>query len=291
MDFAILEPVQHGTSKQNITFYYHRLPCVHKDDYYGFTAHWHTEYEIIYVYQGPASFTLNGVLQRVESGQALFVNKKVIHAAIPPSNSVQYVCVTFGEQFLFSSTLDVLYEKYFFPLHVEYKEMPSFLEGNCNWQKEMLKVIQKLCMSGLKKPVGCELEWRILLLQLYHIAYTNDVFLTKVPSSDENNTAIQAALLTIQKNYTEPIQVSLLAKEAGFSVEHFSRVFKYVTGMSPINYIISCRIQHAEHLLTHTSLSVSEIATTSGFNDINYFSRYFKKIHNLSPTQYRKTFS
>ena len=290
MDHALLEPIQHGTKEKNIAFYEHCLPH-HTDTTFGeFTAHWHTEYEIIYVLKGPVSFSLNEKIQRVESGQALFVNKNVIHSSVSTSSThqVHYVCVTFGEQFLFSNTLDILYKEYFFPLHTGHKQIPAYIPGANEWQKKMLHVIKSLCISGLKQARGCELEWRILLLQFFHIAYTYDVFTDKTPENEDNIVAIQAALLTIQNHYTDTLQISDLAKAAGFSLEHFCRVFKSITGKTPNEYILSCRMEHAEYLLSHTSYNISEVALACGFNDINYFSKYFKKFHLVTPSQYRK---
>lgn len=290
MNHALLEPIQHGTKEMNIAFYEHRFPHPTGSAFGEFSAHYHTEYEIIYVFQGPVHFFLNEKIQRVESGQALFVNKNVIHASVSSDSAhqIHYMCITFGEHFLFSNTLDILYKEYFFPLHTGHKRIPAYISGICPWQKKMLSVARALSISGLEKPRGCELEWRILLLQFFHIAYTYDVFIDKTPENEANIVAIQAALLTIQNNYTDTIQISDLAKEAGFSVEHFCRIFKTITGKTPNGYILSLRMQQAEHLLSHTSYSISDIALACGFNDINYFSKYFKKQHHLTPSQYRK---
>ncbi len=288
MNHAVLEPIQHGTKELNIAFYNHRFPNKNGGLFGNFAAHWHNEYEIIYVFEGPVIFSLNDKVQRVDSGQALFINKNVIHSSVSHfSKNIHYTCVTFGEQFLFSNTLDVLYKEYFLPLHVEHKQIPPYLSGTSSWQKEMLNIIRRLCISGLKRERGCELEWRILLLQFFYIAYTNNVFLTKTLENDNHISAIQSALLTIQNHYTDSIQVSELAKQVGFSAEYFCRVFKSIIGKSPNEYILSCRMEQAEYLLSHTEKSVSEIAISCGFNDINYFSRYFKKIFHLTPSQYR----
>lgn len=290
MKHASLENIQHGTAEMNIAFYNHIYPYTGNMLHGEFAAHWHAEYEIIYVFQGSVIVSMNDKSQCIKSGQALFINKNVIHASVSPSTQkLHYVCVTFGEQFLFSNTLDVLYKEYFFPLHIESKQIPSYISGDCQWQKEMLDVIQKLCTSGLKKARGCELEWRILLLQFFHIAYTNDVFLTKTEENETNISAIQSALLSIQKNYADSIQISQLAKQAGFSTEHFCRVFKSITGKTPNEYLLSCRMQQAEYLLSHTAQSISDIALSCGFNDINYFSRYFKKMHHITPREYRNS--
>lgn len=291
MDCALLEPIQHGTQEKNIAFYNHRFPSDEVTVFGDFSAHWHTEYEIIYVFQGPALFSLNEKVHRVESGQALFVNKNVIHASVSPvSPQIHYVCVTFGEQFLFSNVLDILYKEYFFPLHTGQKQIPAYIPGECEWQKQMLHIMKSLCVSGLKRLRGCELEWRILLLQFFYVAYIYNIFTEKDTRTESHIVAVQAALLTIQKNYADTIHISDLAKASGFSLEYFCRIFKSIVGKTPNEYLLSHRIQQAEYLLSHTSYNISEIALACGFNDINYFSKYFKKVHHLTPSQYRKNF-
>ena len=291
MKLATLEQIQHGSPEKNIAFYNHIVPAYDHSIYENFVAHWHTEYEFIYVFQGPVSFILNDKIYCLESGHALFINKNVIHASIPPSiDRAHYVCVTFGEHFIFSSTLDALYKEYFFPLLLEHKQIPPCIKGTCDWQKNILAILRKLCRSGLECSRGCELEWRILLLQIFHIAYVNNIFVPQPKENESNITAVQSAILAIQRSFTDTIQISQLARDTGFSTEYFCRIFKSTTGKTPTEYINAYRLQKAEYMLTHTSHSVTDIATACGFNDINYFSRYFKRIHQTTPSQYRKNF-
>ena len=163
MDLAVLEPIQHGSPEKNIGFYNHVFPGNEHDTWGDFIAHWHAEYEFIYVYQGPVSFILDNKVISVKTGQALFIDKNTIHASITPDiSNPHYICVTFGEQFLFPSTFDALYQEYFFPLLSENKQIPSRIKGDSIWEKKILHVLNKLCDSGFRKSRGCELEWRIL---------------------------------------------------------------------------------------------------------------------------------
>lgn len=291
MDLAVLEPIQHGSPEKNIGFYNHVFPGNEHDTWGDFIAHWHAEYEFIYVYQGPVSFILDNKVISVKTGQALFIDKNTIHASITPDiSNPHYICVTFGEQFLFPSTFDALYQEYFFPLLSENKQIPSRIKGDSIWEKKILQVLNKLCDSGFNKSRGCELEWRILLLEILRIAYVYDVFVPKKTGNENNTAAVQSAILAIQSDFRNTIQISQLAKETGFSTEHFCRVFKSVTGKTPTEYINAYRLQEAEYLLIHTTDNITVIAISSGFNDINYFSRYFKKIHNVTPSQYRRRY-
>ena len=67
------------------------------------------------------------------------------------------------------------------------------------------------------------------------------------------------------------------------------RVFRRATGQTPIDYLIRLRIQKAMEWLAGTSLSVTDIALKTGFDDSNYFTRQFRKATGETPTAYRKT--
>jgi len=67
------------------------------------------------------------------------------------------------------------------------------------------------------------------------------------------------------------------------------RSFKEITGFSPTQYIIRLRLEKACHLLSTTTLPVTEIAFHVGFDDSNYFARQFHNVIGLSPSHYRNT--
>lgn len=92
----------------------------------------------------------------------------------------------------------------------------------------------------------------------------------------------------IDTHYQEPIQVDELAALTGLSRFHFSRLFKELTGHTISEYINAVRLDRADYLLRHTQLTISEIATTTGFSDIYYFSRTFKKHRKVPPSSVRE---
>lgn len=75
----------------------------------------------------------------------------------------------------------------------------------------------------------------------------------------------------------------------GYNIDYIRRRFQAVTGTTPNNYLTNQRMKYAKHLLWHQqqlNLSVSEIAALSGYYDVCYFSRIFKKREGISPTEY-----
>ena len=69
---------------------------------------------------------------------------------------------------------------------------------------------------------------------------------------------------------------------------YFRRKFKIIFGISPSQYVRKIRIDYAKELLMLNQYSVSEIAAMTGYENVYYFSRIFKEITGMSPTEFRK---
>ena len=94
----------------------------------------------------------------------------------------------------------------------------------------------------------------------------------------------------INDNYTEDLTVSMLADHFFMSESYFAHIFKKSTGKSVIEYVNELRISHACAFLELEESSISDIAVRVGFNDINYFSRKFKSIMGITPTEYKRIY-
>ena len=69
---------------------------------------------------------------------------------------------------------------------------------------------------------------------------------------------------------------------------YLSHAFKREYGVSPINYMISRRIDESKYLLAETDLSLSQIAQLLGFSSLSYFSQVFHRTQGISPKEYRQ---
>ncbi|MFA5688295.1 MAG: AraC family transcriptional regulator [Kiritimatiellales bacterium] len=78
-----------------------------------------------------------------------------------------------------------------------------------------------------------------------------------------------------------------LAQMSGYSVPHFSALFRKYYGTSPLAYQNRLRLEHAAHLLTNHNQRISEIAAEAGYDDIYQFSRAFRKHFKISPSGMR----
>ena len=98
---------------------------------------------------------------------------------------------------------------------------------------------------------------------------------------------IEQSIAYMLRHLDEPLQVATLAAQANISASHFFALFKRQTGCAPIDCFIRLRMQHACRLLDETVLSVKEVAATLGYDDPFYFSRIFKSVNRVAPSEYR----
>lgn len=94
----------------------------------------------------------------------------------------------------------------------------------------------------------------------------------------------------IDENYTHEITLDELAKVAGYSKYHFSRLFKKINSKTFVDLVNERRIRAAEMLLNENNLSITDIAMDSGFTSLANFNRVFKKIKGCSPSEYKKMY-
>lgn len=86
----------------------------------------------------------------------------------------------------------------------------------------------------------------------------------------------------------QPFRVSTLSSMAGFSNSHFFVLFKSATGYAPKKFFIRLRMQHACKMLMTPGISVKEVASALGYRDPFYFSRLFKSVIGIAPSDYRQ---
>ena len=98
---------------------------------------------------------------------------------------------------------------------------------------------------------------------------------------------IEETIAYMQQHLDQPLQVATLAAKANFSPSHYFVLFKRRIGSAPIDYFTRMRMQRACRLLCDTNLSVKEVAAKLGYDDPFYFSRVFKSVNHLAPSDYR----
>ena len=98
---------------------------------------------------------------------------------------------------------------------------------------------------------------------------------------------IDQSIAYMSEHLNQPLQVAELAALANVSASHYFALFKRRTGRAPIDFFIRLRMRQACRLLCETSLSVKEVAAALGYDDPFYFSRMFKLVVRVAPSEYR----
>ena len=101
--------------------------------------------------------------------------------------------------------------------------------------------------------------------------------------------AIERAMSLCEAHAFAPLDVAQLARAAGYSRYHFSRLFAAHEGVSPARYMLRLRIAEAARLLRIDEAPVKVIAARCGFADANYFAKAFRRFYGMGPKDFRRS--
>lgn len=124
----------------------------------------------------------------------------------------------------------------------------------------------------------------------YLVEHTLNYLSGDVPAwvSEVSHKTIQKVLAHIHDNFTQDLSIQGMSEKFYLSPNYLCHLFKKEVGENFIEYISRLRIEYACRLLAETDLPVKQIGDNCGFNDYFYFTRIFKRIVSLTPTQYRE---
>lgn len=120
---------------------------------------------------------------------------------------------------------------------------------------------------------------RMLLVQLLR---------SSVETASQGAKAVEQIISCIRTHYCQPLTNTEFSKLTGYHEYYLNRLFVRYTGSSIHQYLLDVRISHAKKLLLNTDLPLGVIAEQTGFGSSTYFSRYFRQVNGLSPTQFRR---
>lgn len=110
----------------------------------------------------------------------------------------------------------------------------------------------------------------------------------QVSSSSADFLVIEPAIEYLESNYNKAVSVKNLAQLCHISESGFFKLFKKLTGATPIEYKHNIMIQHAIELLTNSSLSIEEVSQSVGFSSSNYFRKVFCELTDKKPRELRR---
>jgi len=107
--------------------------------------------------------------------------------------------------------------------------------------------------------------------------------------NDSSIEVIESIASYIKANFTEPLNLNSIANKFNISPAHLTRTFKRYKGDTPLHYIINLRIEEAKKLIkSKPELDLKDISEIVGYDDQHYFSKTFKKVTGVSPSEYKE---
>jgi transcriptional regulator GlxA family with amidase domain len=116
-------------------------------------------------------------------------------------------------------------------------------------------------------------------------------FARLAPSRQVDDAIIGRCQVWIADHYREAAPVAAMVRLSGLAERTFDRRFRAATGMTPLEYVHTLRLEEGKQMLEATDAPVEAIANEVGYEDAGFFSRLFKRKVSLTPTQYRRRFA
>lgn len=274
------EKKKHGKPDFPIQYYY-----VDKNhEQYVMPLHWHRELELIRVKKGTLEIYLNNVPYFINAHEHIIIQGGMLHRGVP--HDCVYECVVL-DLFMLCRHKNDIADSYIMPV-INRKSVINPTVGE-NYE---LKTAIDCLFSELSSPKkSFELGIYSLLYRIFYLLYRDGTVTeaAKETRTEKQNRAVSKMLDFAQNNYSENVTLSQLAQVGSLSEKYLCRLFKDYTNMTPIEYINNLRIENACHLMIHSNLSVTESALESGFNDLSYFTRLFKRYKGVTPSVYKKS--
>ncbi len=269
--------------------------------YMGYVRwHWHEEFEINLVKSGCAEFTIGDEKVTVKEGQAIVLNCNVFHSIhAAKEQDCILISLLFHPHILFKDHTTSLAIGYLSPIMTDMEHRYLIFDRKDMWGRSALSYLDDIFDANFSQDFGYELTTKAYLCQLwvhllkkYHSGtslYTRQKNKSTHISPDE--VRIKDAILYIQQHYTEQVSLDDIADSIHVSKSECCRCFKRAVNVTPFEYLMRYRIlQAADKILQNDreTSSISELASSVGFNNTSYFNKLFKKYFDCTPTEFRK---
>ncbi|WP_196426702.1 helix-turn-helix domain-containing protein [Lysinibacillus cavernae] len=225
---------------------------------------------LLFPINGVADVVIAGTNYRLEKGHVIHVGPNLpIQRTITSDTKFEYAVIHFqlsdGENSKFP-----LYNHHF-----------ALQVGE---QIKLMNMLQQLIQNYLMRSHLSFLQSKALFLNILE----EIILLIKMMDYQYKKENIALIMEYIQENFTKNMTVIDIANHFNMERRKLTYLFEKRMGVSPNVYLTDLRVQKSKMLLSTSHLSVKEIAESVGYTDYFYFSRVFKKVTSLSPSEFRK---
>ncbi|AGK98689.1 AraC family transcriptional regulator [Clostridium pasteurianum] len=252
--------------------------------------HWHKEIEIIYLIEGQQRVGIDNNIYTLKEGDILLIGSGCIHYFFHECTVNRRVVVQFSLS-IFDNVLSEKGEgeniKYIFDKTKRVSnQWDTVLKNKIENQLKVLIKENNKRENGYKLALKARLcDISVLLLRNLPVEIDNYEEKTK---HKENLKRLENVFNYIENNYNENLNLKKISCEMGFSMYHFSRLFKRYTGITFIQYLNDFRVTKVQWYLINHDITITEAAFKCGFNNIKTFNKVFKEIQGCSPSEYLK---
>ncbi len=254
-----------------------------------FRVHNHPALELSFIKYGDSDYLLEDNKYNAKSGMMFLIRPGEQHC-IPTiySDYLSAVNIHISPYYLWNTALDYIPISALHEL-INNTDSANLFYGFDSYFNELDNLLQNA--NSDDAPIRAR---RIVLSLLIDIC---DRLLPNIQVNNSSNALslnflkIQKTISYIDSNYSEKITIDDLMSISKLNKTVFSNSFKKFTGLSAIEYITLKRLDNATHLLKYTNEKVADIAFACGFNNISHFNSTFKSKFEMTPKEYRKSFS
>ncbi len=282
MYFELKENKPHGTKEEPFSTYH----IWNSGRSFQIPVHWHDELEIIYVKGGCLTVNISGESYIGKPGDAFVVSPGNLHLMGTQTGAVDYFTFLFPLKYISFRSDDLLYESLLEPLSSGHLMISPRIGDAAGRLCEQLVDIYMEKKEGAGADIAAQIRIKIILLQFILEMWNKGLVVENDTSG--RNTVEKEMVSYIQQNYTGTISLKEFGEQFHLSEKYISRYFKEHFHITLSQYVTYLRLEHAKQLLQDTDIPITEIALQSGYQNVSYFIRSFKKTYGVSPLKYRK---
>jgi len=251
--------------------------------------HFHPEYELTLIVKGEGQRFVGKQVDNFSDGDLVFLGSHLPHCWINHQNENQTelseaIVVQFNQHFLGEDFFN-LNEFVAIKMFLDKSKAGFDIQGNDKIKitNRLFEIINATPMQQILILMDIlDLLSRAVQLKPLDLSFAENDF--KVSETNR----FQKVFSYLITHYKEDISLAKIAGIADLSPTSFCRYFRSITQQSFVEVLLEFRIKQACHLLLNTDMAIREIAFQSGFYDVPYFNRIFKKKKGISPKQYKK---
>lgn len=278
------EEKQHGEAD----FPYNTYLCTIPLDFLEVPAHWHDEIELIYIKKGTGVVSVDFEEYIVKAPAVILILPGQLHSIAQfKENRMEYENIIFHPDMLLSRQPDNTGTGFLHPLLHRRITVPVVFTPSFPHYTDLISPIDACDEICRTKPQGYELYVKS---QLYLFLYILDNRCQTMPQkakTGQNLEKMKIILKFIENHYMDKISIKDIADVVGFSESHFMRYFKNTMETTFVDYLRDYRLTMAARLLTSSESTILDIAAESGFDNLSYFNRMFKRKYQMTPHEYR----